>query len=109
MSLDDLTMILIRTVLIVIFTVITKLLLPILKSVYDNMVNDKIKNIIKETVEATEQTVKGSGLGTLKKKRVEDLVNEFMSKHGYKMDEKLLNTLIEAAVFTMNSNKEGNS
>lgn len=87
-------------------TLITKYLIPLFKTWYEEKIDEKIKKVIKEAVEAAEQTIKGSGMGQIKKEEVLKIVVEFMEEHGYTIDEKKLNTWIEAAVFAMNLNKK---
>lgn len=105
-QLDSYMALLIKIIVAVAVTLITKYVIPVLKAWYEEKVDIKIKNAIKDAVEAAEQTIKGSGMVTTKKEEVMDIVVEFMEKHGYAIDEKKLNIWIEAAVFAMNLNKQ---
>lgn len=104
-QLDSVMELLVKVAVTVAVTLITKYLIPLFKAWYEEKVDEKIKKIIKEAVEAAEQTIKGSGMGNLKKEEVLKIVVEFMEEHGYNIDDKKLNTWIEAAVFAMNLNK----
>lgn len=105
LQLDDVVTLAIRVVVSVSVVIITKYIVPILKSWYDEKVDEKIKKVIKDAVEAAEQTIKGSGMGELKKEEVVNLVNAYLTSKGWNIDEKRLNTMIESAVFAMNLNK----
>lgn len=104
-QLDSVMELLIKVSITVAVTLITKYLIPLIKAWYEEKVDEKIKKAIKDAVEAAEQTIKGSGMGSVKKEEVLKMVVEFMEEHGYTIDEKKLNTWIEAAVFAMNLNK----
>lgn len=104
-QLDSAVTLLFKIVVAVIFTLITKYLIPLFNAWYEEKVDEKIKKVIKDAVEAAEQTIKGSGMGSVKKEEVLEMVVEFMEEHGYDIDEEKLNTWIEAAVFAMNLNK----
>lgn len=102
---DDFSTILLKIIVAISVTIITKYLIPILKTWYETRVNDNLKKMIKEAVDAAEQVFKESGKGSLKKQDVLDQALAYIEKKGIKIDEKTLDTIIEAAVFTMNNNK----
>lgn len=104
-QLDSITALLVKVVLAVAITLITKYLIPLFNAWYEEKVDEKIKKAIKDAVDAAEQTIKGSGMGNVKKEEVLKMVIEFMNEHGYDINEKKLNTWIEAAVFAMNLSK----
>lgn len=105
-QLDECVALLVKLIVAVAVTLITKYLIPLIKAWYEEKVDAKIKKAIKEAVEAAEQTIKGSGMGEIKKKEVLNVVVKFINKHGYDVDEKMLNLWIEAAVFAMNLDKK---
>lgn len=100
---DNYLLLLIRVVTTVIVVILTKHVIPILKEKYDQHVNDKIKNIVKDAVEAAEQTIKGSGKGSLKKEEVLKYVVKLLDDQNIPINADIINTLIESAVFAMNN------
>lgn len=102
-SLDNYILLLVKVIVTIIMVILTKHIVPILKEKYDLHVNDKIKSIVKDTVEAAEQTIKGSGQGSIKKTEVLKYVIKFLDDQNIKVDADLLNTMIESAVFVMNN------
>lgn len=95
-----------RVVFAVIGVILTRVVVPVIKQWYENNVRADMKAIIKEAVEAAEQTVKGTGKGTVKKEKVLKSVSEWLTSKGYTIDEKMLDDLIEAAVYGLNKGKE---
>lgn len=97
-----------RVVFAVIGVILTRVVVPVIKQWYENSVRADMKEIIKEAVEAAEQTVKGSGQGSVKKEKVLKTVVAWLESKGYDIDDKMLDDLIEAAVFGLNKGKEAN-
>lgn len=95
-----------RVVFAVLGAILTKVVVPVIKQWYENNVRSDMKEIIKEAVEAAEQTVKGSGQGSIKKDKVYKSVVAWLESKGYTVDEKMLDDLIEAAVYGLNKGKE---
>lgn len=106
MDSNEIIVLITRIVFAVIGIVLTKVVIPVIKQWYENNVRTDIKAVIKEAVEAAEQTVKGSGKGTIKKDKVFKTVSDWMGSKGYEIDEKMLDDLIEAAVYGLNKGKE---
>lgn len=102
---DEYTVLIIRGIFAVVAMLLTKYVIPLLKAWYEAKVDNKIKTAIKDAVEAFEQTIKGSGKGPVKKEEVVNYVTDTLTKAGISVDEKKLDILIEAAVFTMNKQK----
>lgn len=100
--LDNLSLIIIRVIVAVIMVIMTKHVIPILKEKYELHVNERIKAVVKDAVEAAEQTIKGSGKGSIKKEEVINYVVKFLNDRNIKVDSQFLNTIIESAVFNMN-------
>lgn len=103
---DDYAVLIIRGIFAVVVMLLTKYLIPLLKEWYEARVDEKIKMVVKDAVEAFEQTIKGSGKGPLKKEEVTKYVVESLRKAGCIVDETKLDILIEAAVFAMNNQKQ---
>lgn len=102
---DEYTVLIVRGIFGVVAMLLTRYAIPLLKTWYEAKVDEKIKKVIKEAVEAFEQTIKGSGKGPLKKEEVVKYVTEVLTKAGIAVDEKKLDVLIESAVFAMNKQK----
>lgn len=73
---------------------ITKYLVPYIKQLMTI-------NEVETAVKAAEQTIKGSGMGKVKKAQVIKDVTNWLNKHGIKLTEAQLSLLIEAAVLSM--------
>lgn len=102
---DEYTVLIIRGIFAVIAMLLTRYVIPLLKEWYEARVDEKIKMVIRDAVEAFEQTIKGSGKGPVKKEEVIKYVTKALTEAGIAVDEKKLDILIEAAVFAMNSQK----
>lgn len=102
-QLDNYILLLVRVIAAVVVVILTKHVIPILKEKYEQHVNDKIKAIVKDAVEAAEQTIKGSGKGSLKKEEVLKYVVKLLDDQNIPINADVLNTLIESAVFAMNN------
>ena len=98
-------LLIIKGIFAVIAMILTKYVVPLLREWYESRVDDVIKKVIKDSVEAFEQTIKGSGKGPLKKEEVLNYVIDYLDKKGIKIDDARLDILIEAAVYTLNNNK----
>lgn len=95
----DGVMLLIKIIFSVIAVLFAKYVIPMIKTWY-------VRNVIvKDAVEAAEQVFKGSGKGSLKKEDVLIVVRAFLEKKGYNIDEKIINNMIESAVFAINLTK----
>lgn len=95
-----------KIIFAIIGVILTKVVVPVIKQWYENNVREDIKAVIKEAVEAAEQTVKGSGKGIIKKDKVLKTVSDWIKSKGYNVDDELLDDLIEAAVYGLNKGKE---
>jgi hypothetical protein len=62
--------------------------------------------MVEVAVRAAEQTIKGSGMGAVKKEQVLEFVSFWMLEHGVNISQDQLNQLIEACVFNMNREAE---
>lgn len=98
----DWIILIIKIVFAVVAVLLTKYVIPMIKAWYEEKVDNKIKKVIEDAVQAAEQTIKGSGKGSIKKDDVLKAVFAFIEKNGYDIDDKTVNNMIEAAVFAMN-------
>ena len=102
MEMNDVTFIILKTVLAICSALITGYLLPYLKTKFQNEKYTKVEKIITTAVKAVEQTLSDPGMGEKKKEVVFSYMYHWMTKNGIFVDEEQLNQLIEACVFQMN-------
>ena len=103
---NDITFNLLKIVVSVCAALIAYYLIPILKNKVEDDKYAQLLDLIDIAVRAAEQTVKGSGMGNVKKEYVISAVTEWMNKAGINITDAELTQLIEAAVFTMNRERD---
>lgn len=91
----------------VLATIITRHLIPYLKSQVEDTAYAELIDIIAQSVRAVEQTIKESGQGKVKKAEVLAFVSNYLEEAGIYISEAQLDKLIEAAVYVMNQEKKG--
>lgn len=99
---NDFTFILLKIVVSVCSVLIAVYLIPYLKNKLHEDKYEQLIAIIDVAVKAAEQTIKGSGMGNVKKENVMIFVNNWMNTNGFSITQNQLSQLIEAAVFNMN-------
>lgn len=87
----------IEAVVALIGAIVSAILIPYIKSRTSKEQQDEIAEWVKIAVAAAEQIYNGSGRGEEKKAYVLD----WLTSHGLKVDEALLDGLIEAAVYEL--------
>ena len=102
---NDLTFNLLKLVITVSVVLITTYLVPFIKNKLQQEKYNDLLQMVNVAVRAAEQTIIGSGMGSIKKDEVVKFVSKYMSERGIKISEEQLSNLIEAAVFALN-NKE---
>lgn len=103
---NDVTLLLIRLVVITASMLITLFAVPYLKTLRESKEFELIIGAVSKAVNYAEQTIKGSGMGPTKKEEVIDVVNDYLKIIGVNLSPALLDVLIEDAVYVMNSNKK---
>lgn len=102
---DEILMMLIKIIVIVCVILLTRYVIPAVKTWCEVHMSKELRDAVKECVEAAEQTITGSGRGQDKYDRVmTDLINLHMNVKG-DVDTTKLNRMIESAVFQMNKEK----
>ena len=99
---NDITFIILKLVISVVAALFAYYAIPLFKK---KMADDKfaeLLGVIDIAVKAAEQTVKGSGMGPIKKDNVVIYVTEWMNKNGIEISKEQLDQLIEAAVYELN-------
>lgn len=102
----DIADILLKIVIGISFALITKYLIPYLKTLRDDARWKRLIDMVQTAVEAAEQTMKDPKSGPEKKKAVLEFVSEWLTKQGIDVTPEELDKLVEAAVKTM-KDKEG--
>lgn len=103
---NESTEIMLKIVVGICFALITKYLIPYLKTLRDDARWKRLIDMVQTAVEAAEQTMKDPKSGPEKKKAVIKFVSDWLNKQGISVTEEELDKLIEAAVKTMNDNKK---
>lgn len=80
---------------------ITAYVVPYLKVLEEDRKYKSFVDMVEVAVRAAEQTIKGTGKGAEKKKKVEDFVCAWLSEKGIKIESEQLNQLIECCVWQM--------
>lgn len=99
---NEITFNILKVVVSVCSALIAFYLVPLLKNKLKEDKNAQLLEMIEVAVRAAEQTIKGSGMGKVKKEEVIIFVNDWMNKAGISITDKQLSQLIEAAVYNMN-------
>lgn len=102
----DITFIILKIVVSVVFALLSAFVIPLLKEKLQDMKYQRLLEMVKVGVRAAEQTIKGSGLGHVKKDEVINFVTAWMLSNGIIITEDQLDQLIEAAVYAMNNKEE---
>lgn len=103
---NDLLFNLLKVAIIAAIVLIEAVLVPWIKSKTAGTNLAAIIMLIQEAVNGAEQSVKGEGMGQIKKAQVTKLITEYCAAHKIKLSEDQISELIEAAVYTMNAEKE---
>lgn len=103
---NNLSIVLIRLVVITATMLITLFIVPYLKTLRDSKEIELASSAISAAVKAAEQTITGSGMGQTKKNEVLNIINEYLKAVHIEISPELLDVLIEDAVYVMNSSKK---
>lgn len=99
---NELTFNILKIVVTVATALISAYVIPLLKAKLQEAKYARLLEMVEIAVRAAEQTIKGSGMGNVKKDEVVKFVTEWMLDHGIHITQDQLDQLIEAAVFSMN-------
>lgn len=102
---NDIMYYLVQFIIIFVIGLITKYLIPWLKTKSDNEALQHIEEWVRNAVSAAEQVITGSLQGANKKEYVLDNIHKLLNEKGIKITEEQLEMLIEAAVKAMNADK----
>lgn len=98
---NDLTFNILKIAVTLATVFISAYLIPLLKEKLNESKYQKILDMVEIAVRAAEQTIKGSGLGAVKKEQVINFVSYYMAQHGIDISHEQLDQLIECAVYNL--------
>ena len=101
MNANESTLLVLKIVVTVVAALITKYVIPALKSYVEQHRNTEIFDLIATAVRAAEQTITGSGKGSIKKEQVTELVTKWLNEKGIKISAEQLDQMIEECVYLM--------
>ena len=100
---NDLTFDILKIVVSICAALVAFYLVPYIKNKLNNEKYAQLVAFVEVAVHAAEQTVKGTGMGTVKKGEVISVINNWMAEKGFTITQEQLLELIEAAVYNMNN------
>lgn len=101
MTVENVTSALLSIVVAVVLAIVTKFVIPALKSYVEEHRNTQIYSLIETAVRAAEQTILGTGQGAVKKEQVVDLVTKWLAEKGITISAEQLDQMIEECVYLM--------
>lgn len=99
---DEYLLVLLKVVAAVIAAILTKYVVPALKTYIEDRRDQKIYQILETAITAAEQTIQGEKQGALKKQKVLATVTERLQQRGISITVKELEDILEAYIFNMN-------
>lgn len=103
---DDIIIKIIGLVITVAITLIMRYGIPYMKEILEQSKLSGVMEWVGQAVDAAEQTIKASGSGVEKKAIVTKFLKEILEAKKISISDTQLDTLIEAAVYAINANKE---
>lgn len=99
---NEFSFLILKIVASIAVSLITVYVIPAIKSYVKSNQNAELLDVIMTAVEAAEQTIKGSGKGSVKKEQVLEWVHNWLDQNGISITEEQLEQLIESAVYGIN-------
>lgn len=103
---NDVADILLKIAVTIILAILTKYVIPIFRTFYEDARWQKLINMVQAAVEAAEQTIRGEGQGQIKKEDVRMFITTWLNTNDISVSESEIDRLIEAAVYKMNAKKK---
>lgn len=103
---NDLTFNILKIVVSVVMALVAYYVIPYIKRRIESDKYNELLKMINVAVQAAEQSVKGKGMGALKKENVTTFIKSWLAQVGLNITDEQLDQLIEAAVFELNKGKE---
>lgn len=101
---DETLFALLRIVVIFAVVILTKYLVPYMKSKIEQSNLNYVATLVSDAVKAAEQTIKAAGAGVEKKAIVTEFLHNILTAKNISISDEQLDTLIESAVFAMKQN-----
>lgn len=98
---NDASFILLKIVISICAALFTAYVVPYISMLKNDKRYASAVEMVEIAVRAAEQTIKGSGQGTLKKSEVVAVLSRWMDEHGIYIDQEQLDQLIECAVYQL--------
>lgn len=98
---NEITSIVVKILVAVLLGLITKFLIPYLKTLRDDARWNRLIDIVQVAVEAAEQMIHDKG--SIKKEDVTKFVTEWLNSQNINVSSEEIDRLIEAAVYKMNN------
>lgn len=98
---NELTFNILKIVIAVATTLISVYVIPLLREKLQDAKYARLLEMVEVAVRAAEQTIKGSGMGAVKKEQVIEFVTKWMYEHGVNITQDQLNQLVEACVYQL--------
>lgn len=102
---NDLTFNILKIVVSVVTALVAYYAIPYIKRRIESDKYNELLEMINVAVQAAEQSVKGKGMGALKKENVTTFIKSWLAQVGLDITDEQLSQLIEAAVFELNKEK----
>lgn len=102
MTVNDITFILLKVILSLGIAIFIRFVTPALRSYTEEHKNSEIYGLIETAVRAAEQTIKGTGQGSVKKEQVLETVSKWLQEKGIEITSDQLDQMIEECVYLMN-------
>lgn len=103
---NDLTFNILKIVVSVVMALIAYYAIPYIKRRIESDKYKELLEMIDIAVQAAEQSIKGKGMGTLKKENVTTFIKSWLAQVGLNITDEQLDQLIEAAVFELNKGRK---
>lgn len=100
-DMNDVLFMILKVIASIAIALITKYVIPALKTYIETRKDSRIYGIVETAVRAAEQTITESGKGIVKKEQVENVVYAWMLEKGYKVSKEQLDQLIEECVYML--------
>lgn len=100
---NDVSFFILKIVVSIAVSLITIYVVPAIKKYTESKENDAIMQVVVAAVKAAEQTITGSGKGSVKKEQVLEWVHDWLNDNKIYISEEQLEQLIESAVYAMNN------
>lgn len=100
---NDLINLVVKLVVVIGSILLVRWVKPLIQEKIESIKDEKLREALKEAVEAFEQTIQESGMGEIKKEKVLDFIQNWISNKGYDITYDELEIILESTVYEMNN------